>query len=205
MSCLKFSLLILLLSQSVFANMFSSRLCLMSNYETSVKHDGKFFGLVKNDLSIKKDICLIEVKYKNILDTKWIIDICREPVHIKVQSKGSMDFYKRKGDCDGRNDKFCRSWQELQQILQDHGLIFAQGERESLESSHGRTYCSYLLLNKYLAEGVLFSKYKNTPDIFTEVKAKHDKKADTVTEKETEQSEDSDSEEKKEEENQARF
>lgn len=178
MSCLKFSFFLIFLSHAAMANMFSSRLCLMSKFDTEIEHEGKFFGLVKNKLSIKKDNCLIEVNYKNILDTKWIVDICREPIHVKVQSRGSMEFFKRKNGCESKSDKFCSSWRELKQILQDHGLIFAKGERESLESAHGKTYCSYLLMNKYLGEGVLFSKYKNTPDIFTKVKPEVEKKAE---------------------------
>lgn len=209
MSCLKFSLALLFISQVSFANMFSSRICLMSKYETSIEHEGKFFGLVKNKLSITKDICLIEVQYKNILETKWVVDICREPVHIKVKSRGSMDFHKRKGSCEDRNDKFCTSWNELKQILQDHGLIFADGERESLESSHGRTYCSYLLLNKYLEEGVLFSKYKTTPDIFIEVKAndekKDDKKVDSQDNTSNEDKKEENANDDEEDSNQARF
>ncbi len=174
MSCSKYSFLVLtlglLVNTSVMANMFTSRICLMTNFDTSIEHEGKFFGLVKNKLDIKKEDCLVEINYKNILDTKWIVDICREPVHIKVKSRGSLEFYKRKGNCSEYNDQYCKSWGELKQILQDHGLIFAKGERESLQSSHGKTYCTYLLMNKYLGEGVLFSKYKQTPDIFTEVK-----------------------------------
>ena len=149
--------------------MFSSKQCLMSKFDTKIEHQGKFFGLIKNHLEITKDVCQIEVSYKNILETTWKIDICREPVHIKVQSNGSLDFHKRKGSCDETKNEFCSAWSELRKVLQDHGLIFAKGERESLNTSHGKTYCSYLLLNQYLESGFLFSKYDETPDIFKEL------------------------------------
>jgi len=164
----KSSLIILLLSQASFALLFTPRVCLMSSFETEIKHEGKFFGLIKNQLNIKKEECNIEINYKKILDTRWKIDICREPVHVKVLSKGSLEVFKRKDDCTNSNDEFCKSWRELEMILQDHGLIFAKGERESLETSHGKTYCTYLLLKKYLKSGILFSKYKNPIDIFSE-------------------------------------
>lgn len=210
MSCLKYSFIILLISTNVFANMFSSRLCLMSEFDTSIEHEGKFFGLIKNKLDIKKEICLIEINYKNILDTKWIVDICREPVHIKVKSRGSLEFFKRQGDCSEYSGQFCKSWKELKQILQDHGLIFAKGERESLSSSHGKTYCTYLLLNKYLSEGLLFSKYQQTPDIFSQVDMTEKEKVEKVEVQEEGESKEAEKEAEKSEEssevkNQARF
>ena len=53
-------------------------------------------------------------------------------------------------------------------VIQDDGLIFAQGDRDSLDSDHGKTYCTYLLLKKYLNESQAFSRYSDVPDIFIE-------------------------------------
>ena len=47
---LKFSFVALLLSSQVFAQGFDSRSCLDAEYKTEISHQGKFFGLIKNDL-----------------------------------------------------------------------------------------------------------------------------------------------------------
>jgi hypothetical protein len=140
-----------------------------SKFKTSIKNDGKFFGLVKNDLSIDKTQCIINVTYKNILETNWLIDICREPIHIKVTSKGNQSVYKRVEDCDkNKNQDYCTYQRELNETLQDYGLIFAKGERENLQTPHGQTHCTYLLIKKYLEDGYLFSKYDIPQNIFND-------------------------------------
>ncbi len=63
---------------------------------------------------------------------------------------------------------FCAQYFEMMDIIQDDGLIFAEGDRDNLLSAHGKTYCSYLLLKKYLNESVIFSRYTDVPDIFLE-------------------------------------
>jgi hypothetical protein len=134
---------------------------------TDIKHEGKFFGLIKNNLNIKKKGCLVEVTFKNILETTWKVDVCREPVHIKVKKMENESFYKRKGTClHGLKDDFCEHWKGLKENLQDYGLIFAKGERETISTSHGQTYCTYLLLQRYLDDGVLFSKFESPKSIF---------------------------------------
>ena len=169
MSCFKFSLLFLLLSSNVYAQKFNSKQCLDSKFKTSIKNEGKFFGLVKNDLSIDKTQCIINVTYKNILETNWLIDICREPIHIKVTSKGNQSVYKMVDDCEkNKNQDYCTYQSELNETLQDYGLIFAKGERENLQTPHGQTYCTYLLIKKYLEDGFLFSKYDIPQNIFND-------------------------------------
>lgn len=166
---LKFSFAALFLSSQVFAQGFDSRSCLDAEYKTEITHEGKFFGLIKNDLKIEKSHCHIKVTYKNILETVWNIDLCREPIHMKITSKGSQSVYKREGKtCDTKKSDYCRYWNELDGIIQDHGLIFAKGDREDLNSPHGQTYCVNLLLKKYLAKGFLFSKYSENVDIFSD-------------------------------------
>jgi hypothetical protein len=165
----KFSLLlVLLLSFSVFAEeRFTSVQCLNSDFETSVKNEGKFFGLIKNDLLIKKNKCLIEVTFKGILETVWTVDICREPIHMKVKSKGSQSVYKRIEKCD-KEDKsdYCYFRDELVLNLQDQGLIFAKGIKEKLSDAHGQVYCSYLLLKNYLDDGKLFSQFDKELNLY---------------------------------------
>ena len=170
MSCFKFSLVLLLLSSLAGADVekFTSKECLDSSFEASVTHKGDFWGLMKNDLYIKKDVCEIVVKDKGLLDSDWKVDVCREPIHIKATSKGSLSVFKRGGtQCDRNSSSdFCESWKALKATLEDKGLIFAEGEREKLSSAHGKIYCSYLLLKKHLDEGALFSKYQEPVDLY---------------------------------------
>ncbi len=171
MLCYKFNLFIMLLLISASSigsdEKFTSEQCLKAQLETNIIHSGKLFGLIKSDLKISKGECIIKVTYKNILETKWIVDVCREPIHVKVTSKGSQDVYKRVKECDAGNPTdFCTHWNELSNVLQDHGLIFASGERENITTSHGKTYCTYLLLKKHLGKGILFSKYDVPGSIF---------------------------------------
>jgi len=51
--------------------------------------------------------------------------------------------------------------------IQDHGLIFAAGERELLKDSHGQTYCTSLLLKKYLDDGYVFSSHEIPMNIYS--------------------------------------
>lgn len=171
MQWLKYSYLLgfIFISSSVYANKFSSEECLNSKYDTQIKHKGKFFGLVENKISIQKKQCLIKVKFKGILETTWKIDVCREPIHMKVTSKGSQDVYKREKKCEETTKSdFCYYRNELMENIQDHGLIFADGQREDLKQSHGQTYCSYLLLQRYLDNGVVFSTFETPKNIYKE-------------------------------------
>ena len=169
----KYSLFLLLISSLAYAGKFDSKQCLESKFNTSIKHEGKFFGLIKNDLVLKKEGCLLDIYFKNILETTWKIDICRTPIHLKVKSKGTESFYKRSTNCSGSTrDEFCDYWADLKETLQDYGLIFAKGQREDLETPHGQVYCSYLLLERYLGDGVLFSKFEAPKSIFEKAQIK---------------------------------
>ncbi|MBD66131.1 MAG: hypothetical protein CME62_13045 [Halobacteriovoraceae bacterium] len=175
MLCFRFSFFILIYSvlSLADASTFTSNECKEAKFQTEIVNSGSFFGLLKNDLSIKKDGCLFEIKFlklKWLLDKTWKVDICREPIHLKVSDKGSESFYKRVEECQGErkdNQRFCVYWGELKENLENYGLIYAQGARENLKSAHGQTYCTYLLLEKYLDEGVLFSKFKKANNIFS--------------------------------------
>ena len=163
-----FLIVIVALPTLSFANQFSSDACFKASFSSSIKGSGRFFGLIKNELHLKKEECLITVTFDNILTTVWMIDLCREPIHLKVYEKGSDSFYKRRGPCriGDQTDDFCNHREELHKSLLDYGLIYAKGERESLDTEHGRAYCSHLLLKKHLDSGIVFSKYKPSVDLF---------------------------------------
>ncbi|MDP7319558.1 MAG: hypothetical protein QF441_03070 [Bacteriovoracaceae bacterium] len=165
--CNYFFILILVLPSTIYAQRYTSQECLKANFVTSIENEERFFGLIRSVLTIKKEGCIIDVHYKNILETSWLIDICREPIHIKESRFGNQSVFKRVGVCEGAVETdYCSSWKELHKTLQDYGLIFAQGEREKLETAHGKVYCSYLLAKKYLGQGVLFSKYGKNINLF---------------------------------------
>lgn len=168
----KVALTLFLVTFSAFSQeRFSSKSCLDSNFEMSMSHRGILFGLLSQQLNIDKKDCIIKVKHRKYFSKEWIIDICREPVHIKIGNPTGIDVAKKSGDCEGtelsrETENFCRQYNEMMNYLQDDGLIFAEGDRDSLNSDHGKTYCVYLLLRKYLEEGVLFSRYTAVPNIF---------------------------------------
>lgn len=169
MSCIRFSLyLCLIFSINTYAQeKFTSNECLQASFETSIKQGKKFFGLIKSNLEIKKDKCIIKIQYKNIMEKEWVVDICRQPIHIKVTSTGTQSVYKR-GEGVESTSEFLENWNELSDVIQDYGLIYAQGLREKLSSSHGMTYCTFLLVRKHLEDGVLFSTFEKTPDIYNQ-------------------------------------
>jgi hypothetical protein len=173
MGCIKFSLLGLLLTAgTVSAQMrFSPKSCLDSDYKMTMIQKGPLFGLLKHEFTINKKSCIIQVTHNRYIPKEWIIDVCREPVHIKVLTATGVDVAKKTAQCEsGDKSKdtsdFCSQYQDLVDVIQDDGLIFAEGDRDNLSSNHGKTFCSYLLLQKYLNESVVFSRYSEVPDIF---------------------------------------
>lgn len=173
MQWLKSSLVfIAVLAQVSFAQTkFTSDECFNSTFSTDVKAQAQFFGLLQNELKLQKDKCLFTIKHKQVLETEWLIDVCREPIHMKVTSKGSQSVLKRLGSCERNSqNEFCDSWKELKTLIEDRGLIFAEGQREVLNSDHGKVYCSYLVLKKYLDEGNLFSSFDQNINIYGEKK-----------------------------------
>lgn len=174
MQFIKFSFFILILSGSVFAQTrFSSKSCLDSSYKMKMIQKGPLFGLLKQEFVIEKKNCIVHITHKKYFPREWVIDVCREPVHIKVTSATGVDVAKKESNClkkDNSRDTsdFCSQYFTLMDVIQDDGLIFAEGDRDNLYSDHGRTYCSYLLLKKYLNESVVFSRYTEVPDIFIE-------------------------------------
>ena len=169
-------LALVMISGSVLAQTrFSSKSCLDSSYKMKMVQKGPLFGLLKQEFVIEKKNCIVHITHKKYFPREWVIDVCREPVHIKVTSATGVDVAKKEGDClkkDNSRDTsdFCSQYFTMMDVIQDDGLIFAEGDRDNLYSDHGRTYCSYLLLKKYLNESVIFSRYTEVPDIFLEQK-----------------------------------
>jgi hypothetical protein len=174
MAFIKFSFLSLLLIGAASAQTrFSSKSCLDASYKMKMVQKGPLFGLLKQEFMIDKKNCIIHITHKKYLPKEWIVDVCREPVHIKVTSATGVDVAKKESEClkkDNSRDtgNFCSQYFTMMDVIQDDGLIFAEGDRDNLNSAHGRTYCSYLLLKKYLNDSVVFSRYTEAQDIFLE-------------------------------------
>ncbi len=174
MEFIKYSLIVVLLIHSAWAQQrFSSKECLDANYKMSMLQDGPFFGLMKQEFTLTKNGCIIKVNHKKFLPKEWVIDVCREPVHIKVTSVTGVDVAKKINSCIGKEfnkdtGDFCSQYVNLMEVIQDDGLIFAEGDRDDLSSNHGKTYCSYLLIDRYLKDSIIFSRYTEVPDIFVD-------------------------------------
>src|SRR5690606_792227 len=142
MAFIKFSFIFLLAITSAFAQTrFSPKSCLDSTYVMKMVQKGPLFGLLKQEFVIDKKDCLIHIKHKKYLPKEWFVDVCREPVHIKVTSATGVDVAKKEGDCilvDQTKDTgdFCSQYFDLTNVIQDDGLIFAEGDRDNLSSDH---------------------------------------------------------------------
>ena len=152
---------------------FLPKSCLDATYKMKLTQKGPLFGLLKQELVIDKKGCLIHISHKKYFPHEWMLDVCREPVHIKVTSATGVDVAKKETECMKNNNlkdtsDFCSQYYDLLDIIQDDGLIFAEGDRDNLSSDHGKTFCAYLLIKKYLNESVVFSRYTEVEDIFVE-------------------------------------
>lgn len=174
MAFIKFSILFLLIISTAFAqSRFSSKSCLDASYKMKMIQSGPLFGLLKQEFIINKSSCIVHITHKKYLPKEWFVDVCREPVHIKVTSATGVDVAKKETECINQDktkntSDFCSQYFDLMDVIQDDGLIFAEGDRDNLSSHHGKTYCTYLLLKKYLNDSVVFSRYTDVPDIFIE-------------------------------------
>lgn len=146
---------------------FTDMECLNSTFESSVSHKGMPFGLTETTVKVKKENCLIIVEHNELkyIYNKWEIDVCREPIHIK-ESSGAIEVLKKTGNCNSpqKNEEFCKAASKIEAVLQDDGLIFADGEKENLNSDHGRLYCTFLILKSYLRKDVIYSRHRNYED-----------------------------------------
>lgn len=155
------SLVLILLSLNTQAA-FNDMDCLNVNFNTTIVHKGPPLGLTENVLKIHKSLCVITIEHEKLkfFNKKWEIDVCREPVHIKSGSK-DVEVIKRPLNCSGesKGHEFCTTMQDIFTLVQDDGLIFANGEKEDLSSDHGKVYCNFLLVKKYLEEGFVLSRF----------------------------------------------
>ncbi len=160
-----------MISSSYAQTRFSPKACLDSLYKMRMIQKGPLFGLLKHEFVINKKECNLTVTYRKYFPREWKIDVCREPVHIKVTSATGVDVAKKTNECMNKDKTrdtgdFCGQYFDLIDVIQDEGLIFADGDRDNLSSDHGKTYCSYLLLRRYLLDSVIFSRYTEVPEIF---------------------------------------
>jgi hypothetical protein len=146
-----YSILTLVYSLSVFSQGFDEDKCFKGSFTLNLQRSVGPFGLGKREISFFKNKCEISLEYQSFQyqKVKWLIDVCREPIHIK-KGIASIDVIKKDTTCPSTESSYCQEVDKLLRIIQDEGLIFAEGQREDLSSSHGKAYCSFLLAQKYL-------------------------------------------------------
>jgi len=156
MQLLRSSLLILITLNS-FA--FTGNDCFDSTFEVQVSHKSFPFGLLSKTLDITKKGCEVTFAHNQwkYLNRKWVVDICRDPVHIK-SADSSIDVYRKIASCNTVKNPFCNQFTKLKKVIEDDGLIFAKGIKSEIESDHGKVYCSYVLMKEYLDKSVVFNK-----------------------------------------------
>ena len=137
--------------------------CLGHDFKLKVAHDVLPLGLLSKELSVVKKKCDIKIKSISYIWMKkdWNVDVCRTPVHIKAGTY-SPEVLRKSGPCPNKTSGYCKTADELISLIEDDGLIFAKGEKEDPLSEHGRIYCIYALLNKYLKNGEILSRYENS-------------------------------------------
>ncbi len=168
-SSLKFRKILLSLFSVFLASTsfsFERKDCLDATYSTTIGHNGQPFGLTQNLILIEKEKCSIKVSTEKLKFMKkaWEVDVCRGPVHIK-EGHNSVTVHKRVSDClnPAEGDSFCENYHKIDLAIQDYGLIFAKGEKEDLQSDHGKVYCASQLLNEYLKAGTVLSRVPEAP------------------------------------------
>ena len=162
-----YTLLFFFIIESTLAVYQNDKECLDSSFVTEISHKGTPLGLTDNILFVSKEKCTITVSHEQwkFFKKRWIVDVCRGPIHIKYGT-ASISVLKKKETCfQKKDDEFCEKASLLNKILQDDGLIFAKGEKEDITSDHGRVYCSYLLLQSYLADSVVFHRNRSDQNI----------------------------------------
>ncbi len=172
MQYLKFKIIVSIFSVNLVLA-FAGSECFDKNYKISITHKSAPFGLLSKTIAVEKNKCAISVshnslKYKNI---SWKIDVCRKPIHIK-ETTGSISVIRKIGACSTVKNKFCSEYLTLKKVIEDDGLIFAEGDKSDLNSDHGKMYCTYLLLNKYLDESLVFNSGTNYDYLTRSIKPK---------------------------------
>ncbi len=135
--------------------------CLDTDFKVEVTHKTFPFGLLERVIYIEKNKCVLKFEHESYRFMKkgWEVDACREPVHIK-EGVHSIDILKFEANCHKKSKSdFCKSWLSLETLVQDDGLIFASGEKEDINSDHGKVYCAYIMAKRYLRDGEILSRY----------------------------------------------
>ena len=137
------------------------KFCLDQDFGFNISHKVFPFGLFSRKLIITKKKCEIIVRYESYrwIKRAWVIDVCREPLHIK-EGVYSIDVIKKEVPCPNEESDYCESFEQIRSIIQNDGLIFAQGEKEDITSDHGKLYCIYALINKYLSGQEILGRYQ---------------------------------------------
>ncbi len=159
---------------------FSGSECFDSNFDISISHKSAPFGLLSRTIKIQKEKCIIKIhhnKYKYINES-WIVDVCRDPVHIK-ETTTTVEVIRKIGACSSVRNTFCSQYLSLRKLIEDDGLIFATGDKSDLLSDHGKAYCSYVLLNRYLGEGLIFNTGVNYDYITQKINSVDREQADS--------------------------
>jgi len=164
MQFFKFNLFLCIFWLSItyaFGN-YTEQECLNKDFDLTISHKGQPFGLTQNIIRLNKLKCVIHIESEKLkyMKNKWIIDTCREPVHIKKDS-GSVEIFKKNSVVCSEDEKkidYCKEYFEIWNVIQDYGLIFAEGEKGNLEEDHGKVFCAYELVKKYLLNGVVFTR-----------------------------------------------
>jgi hypothetical protein len=189
MPFLRFRILFFIFTASAGSFAFESKECIESKFKASIERKGELFGLLPYEFVISKSRCKIDLIHRTYWRKNFSIDICREPIHLKFEQFNSLNIYKKEGSCRDQSKPFCNKIEELKAIVQDDGLIFAEGERDQLSSEHGQVYCSFLLIKKYLDQSVILSMGKSGEyDLFSDrPRARIAKKieVETIQEEET--------------------
>ncbi len=153
----KWTTMILTLVAFEALTMFTSMECVSQSFSGAFAIEKGPFGLLPFKMNVKKNRCIIDIEYDVITNTHSIIDLCREPVHIKKNSWSGDGFQIRKNYPCKAETTYCQQVDELLSNIENEALIYAKGERETLTTDHGKFFCTYLLLKNYLKEGKVFS------------------------------------------------
>jgi hypothetical protein len=139
--------------------MFSSADCIGASFSKNVELPKKFFGVFKRDIMMTKERCILSLRYKySFWFSKWEVDICRDPIHVRYENFFGPELLRKDGECEKNSQGvFCQKWKELQSIIDNELLIYAEGERDQLNSLHGTSYCLDLLFKGYLSKNFSFS------------------------------------------------
>jgi hypothetical protein len=152
--------LVIAINQNLYG--FDDSSCMKGEFSTMVEKSIDPFGYLSEVLTITKKKCdiTIELNKAKYLSSKWHIDICREPIHIKHGKNLQNVVKKNESRCEKSDAEYCLKYDEIKTVLEDNGLIYGEGIREDLSTQHGRVYCSYLLVKQYLENSVVFSYEK---------------------------------------------